>query len=245
MVFVGLISYSLYLWHWPLLVFARYYTLQPPGPLMTAAVVAAAFGLATASWWFVERPFRRRVVFARRGPLFAAAAAAMLASGVFGAAVVLAHGLPQRLPPTAVALAAGAEDHNPYRDRCFAMTTQDLQAGRACRIGAQDGRAPTLAVWGDSHADALMSAFDDLARRDGVAALDITHASCPPLLGVEVHEHEDNLCPPLNAAALALIERYDIHKVVLAGRWAGYAEGRALPRRRAAGGPAHRRFARA
>ena len=224
-VFVGLISYSLYLWHWPLLVFARYYTLQPPGPLIRAAVVAAAFGLATTSWWFVERPFRHRRILRRRGPLFGAATAATLASGAFAATVVLAHGLPQRLPARAQALAAGAEDHNPYRDRCFALTAADLRAGRACRIGVQDSRAPTLMVWGDSHADALMSAFDDLARSHGVAALDVSHGSCPPLLGVEVHEHEDNLCPPLNAAALALIEHYDIRKVVLAARWAGYAEG--------------------
>ena len=102
---------------------------------------------------------------------------------------------------------------------------RDLDAGRFCRIGVE-GRTPTLMVWGDSHADALMAAFDAQARTHGIAGIDATHGSCPPLLGVEVHEREDNLCPALADAALALIERYDIRKVVLAGRWAGYAEGR-------------------
>ncbi len=225
LVLLGLISYSLYLWHWPLLVFTRYYMLEEPGPWIRAAVLVLAFAVATASWWFVERPFRTRRLLAGRPALFVASAAAVVAACFGGAAVALARGVPQRLTPAAVALAAGADDHNAYRDRCFALTPADLDAGRFCRIGARTSGRPTLAVWGDSHADAMMSAFDALAKAHGVSGVDITHGSCPPLLGVEVHEHEDNLCPPLNAAALALIERYDIRTVVLAGRWAGYAEG--------------------
>ncbi len=224
-VFVGLISYSLYLWHWPLLVFARYYGLGELGLAARIVVVACAIGAATASWWFVERPFRTRRLLTRRPALFGACAVAGLAVCVCGGAVALAQGFPGRLAPAAAQLASGADDHNPYRDHCFALTAQDLDAGRFCRIGAPAGR-PTLMVWGDSHADAVMSAFDAAARAHGIAGVEATHGSCPPLLGVEVHEREDNLCPPLADAALALIERYDIRKVVLAGRWAGYAEGR-------------------
>ena len=186
-------------------------------------MVGLALALATASWWFVERPFRTRRLFSTRPALFRACAAAGVAVAVGGGAVALAKGLPQRLSPRIDALAAGADDHNPYRDRCFALTAEDLHAGRFCRIGV-DGQ-PTLMVWGDSHADAVMAAFDAEAKAHGIAGIDVTHGSCPPLLGVEVHEREDNLCPPLSAAALDVIERYDIRKVVLAGRWGGYAEG--------------------
>ncbi len=226
MVFVGLISYSLYLWHWPLLVFARYYSPEEPAPWLRAVVVAIAVGAATASWWFVERPFRTRRLLALRPALFGACAAAGAAFCVCGSAVALARGLPQRLTPRAELLAEGADDHNAYRDHCFSLTAKDLAAGRFCRIGVDDGRKPTLMVWGDSHADAVMSVLDADAKAHGIAGIDATHGSCPPLLGVEVHEREDNLCPPLAAAAVALIERYDIRKVVIAARWAGYAEGR-------------------
>ena len=173
----------------------------------------------------MERPVRRRIWLARRPTLFTACAASGLVACALGGAVALAGGLPQRLPPKVRMLAAGSQDHNAYRDHCFALTPADLDAGRYCRIGAKNV-APTLAVWGDSHADAVMSAFDALAKAHGVAGVDLTHGSCPPLLGVEVHEHEDNGCPPLNAAALAVVERLDIRTVVLAARWAGYAEGR-------------------
>ena len=226
MVALGLISYSLYLWHWPLLVFARYYSLSEPGPWTRALVVALAVALATASWWGVERPFRTKRVLARRTPLFAACAGAGAVAGLSGAVLALTHGLPQRLSPQARQYAEGAGDHNAYRDQCFRLTARQMEAGQFCRIGVWDGRAPTLMVWGDSHADAIMSAFDAAARAHGVAAIAATHASCPPMLDIEVHEHEDNGCPPVNAAAMDLIERYDIRRVVIAGRWSGYAEGR-------------------
>jgi peptidoglycan/LPS O-acetylase OafA/YrhL len=226
MVALGLVSYSLYLWHWPLLVLFGYYSLNPPGPLERALVVLLSLTIAAASWRWVERPFRTRTRLASRPALFAGAALASGVAGLFGASLVLAHGLPGRLSPQARQYAAGVEDHNPYRDRCFALTARQMEGGDVCRIGVPDGRRPTLIVWGDSHADAMMSAFDRDARLHGIAAIDATHGSCPPLLGVEVHEHEDNGCPALNAAALDLIERDDIRRVVLAARWGGYAEGR-------------------
>ncbi len=225
LVFLGLISYSLYLWHWPLLVFARYYGLGELGLASRIVIVGLALAVATVSWWFVERPFRSRRLLAHRPALFGACAAAGLAVCIYGSVIALSKGAPQRLAPATALLAAGAGDHNAYRDSCFALTARDLDADRFCRIGMNDGRAPTLAVWGDSHADAVMAAFDAGARAHGIAGVDITHGSCPPLLGVEVHEREDNLCPPLADAAMALIERYDIRKIVLAARWAGYAEG--------------------
>jgi peptidoglycan/LPS O-acetylase OafA/YrhL len=226
MVALGLISYSLYLWHWPLLVFARYYSLGEPAPWLKALVVVASILAATASWRWVERPFRTKRLLASRPALFGAAAVSGALAGLFGVTVVLAHGLPQRLSPQARQYAAGADDHNAYRDHCFSLTAPQMEAGGYCRIGASDGRKPTLMIWGDSHADALMSAFDAQARTHGIAGIDATHGSCPPILGVEVHEHEDNGCPPVNAAAMDLIERYDIPTVVIAGRWSGYAEGR-------------------
>ena len=222
---LGLISYSLYLWHWPLLVFARYYSFGRPGLALEASAVLAAVLIACASWAFVERPFRQRVWLASRPTLLAGCTASALALCGLGGAVALADGLPQRFTPAVRAMAAGADDHNAQRDHCFSLTAADLNAGRYCRIGTA-GPTPTLAVWGDSHADALMSGFDALAQAHGVAGVALTHGSCPPLLGVEVHEREENGCPPLNASALGVIERLDIRKVVLAARWAGYAEGR-------------------
>ena len=70
----GLISYSLYLWHWPVLVFYRLYAITPVSQMETAMLMVAMTAAAWASWKFVEAPFRTRNVLARQRPLFAAGA---------------------------------------------------------------------------------------------------------------------------------------------------------------------------
>jgi peptidoglycan/LPS O-acetylase OafA/YrhL len=62
---IGLISYSLYLWHWPILVFARQWSIVEPGPWAIIACIALSFLAAWASWRFVEKPFRTRGLFSR------------------------------------------------------------------------------------------------------------------------------------------------------------------------------------
>ena len=75
-VFVGLISYSLYLWHWPLLVFAQYISIGKPDWRLRVALLVLSAILATLSWKFVETPFRKRLLCPRRPQLFAFASLA-------------------------------------------------------------------------------------------------------------------------------------------------------------------------
>ena len=68
LVFIGLISYSLYLWHWPVLLFSKYWALDPIPPTQRMLLLLASFVLAWLSWRFVETPFRKRLVLTSRGP---------------------------------------------------------------------------------------------------------------------------------------------------------------------------------
>jgi len=70
-VFVGLISYSLYLWHWPVLVFAEYWTIERLPLVHRVLLLLGSIGLAALSWKFVETPFRQRTVFKTRPQVFA------------------------------------------------------------------------------------------------------------------------------------------------------------------------------
>lgn len=76
--FVGLISYSLYLWHWPLLVFARYWNIHELSSAQAASIVTASFVLAAFSWAYVEQPFRHKQTLISRQLLFAGAATAVV-----------------------------------------------------------------------------------------------------------------------------------------------------------------------
>ena len=95
-VFVGLISYPLYLWHWPLISYAHVIRMgKPPTLLMATALVAASFLLAWATYRFVEHPIRFGAHRHRRTQIIAACVAAL---GGFGLAIWINSGFPERFP---------------------------------------------------------------------------------------------------------------------------------------------------
>lgn len=154
-VFVGLISYSLYLWHWPVIVFQRSdgFLGQFGGPAITAGVTTAlSFALAVLTWRFVEQPFRSARF---SGPKVIPPALAA-AAGVAAVALVAvgSGGLPQRLPPPA-RLAASVLTYDPlaqYRTgQCMisqGFSISDFKDG--CM--AKSDRRPNYLLVGDSHA---------------------------------------------------------------------------------------------
>jgi peptidoglycan/LPS O-acetylase OafA/YrhL len=226
LVAIGLISYSLYLWHFPLLVYARQLALRELTSVETALVIGVAFGLSTLSWRVVEQPFRGRRVLAGRPLLFAASALALGSAAAFGFAAHLGGGWPGRLDTSVVALAAGADDRTPDPWRCGYRSAEDVREGRLCRIGAPDAE-PSFLVWGDSHADALFETIEAVAAERGVAGLFATRPGCPALLDVvQARTGYRTPCRRFGEATLALIEsRPDLERVLLISRWAIYAHG--------------------
>ncbi len=89
LVAIGLVSYSAYLWHQPLLAFIRIGFAEPPGAEVMLAAVAATFLLAGFTWRFVETPFRRTMP--RRAVLSSTALTAAVLSMV-GAAAIFTRG---------------------------------------------------------------------------------------------------------------------------------------------------------
>ncbi len=220
-VFVGLISYSLYLWHWPVLVFGRMVLNGEPGGWQNWALMAVSAALAALSWRFVERPIRRGVRLGWR-PFFAGAAGAMGLTLACGVAVASANGVPERWQPEIRSILAAERSHEPRMDACFGRSAADVNAGRLCRIGSAAAKTPTFLLWGDSHADALLPAIQQVAGRRGRAGLFAGSASCAPLLGVARSDVVD--CKPFNDAVVKLALEPGITEVILDARWAKEAD---------------------
>ena len=155
-VVVGLISYSLYLWHWPLIVFQR-----TDGVLLTRAaglpsklaLIVIAMYLAWLSWRFIERPFRSRAREWSRVAVFGTAAAAMTASVALCALVLFEGGAPFRFPERVVAIAAylGYDPSDAFRSgRCYLATNRQRLDRDTC-LTLNPKRSNHLLV-GDSHA---------------------------------------------------------------------------------------------
>jgi len=174
--FIGRISYSCYLWHWPLLALVHIiYGGSPPAAALLCAV-AASFAAAAISCFAVEQPLRKSD--SAPAPLlmrYAVLAAAMLLAG---AALWLSHGIPQRLPElAAIESPAQALEADP----CLAgMSREQPDLTSRC----YDAAAPTIvALWGDSHAAALAPALRTAAAAQGYGFSEMAKASCPPLRG--------------------------------------------------------------
>jgi peptidoglycan/LPS O-acetylase OafA/YrhL len=224
LVFVGLISYSLYLWHWPIHVFSKYVSVASQGASESAALIALSFCLAVLSWRYVERPFRRRDVFSRR-QIFCIGGAAMAATLLVSGALFAFHGLPQRFSPEVRRIFSEADDVEPRRHGCFNLSPDAVRAGRACLVGDTHASGATFILWGDSHADAILPAVDAAAARVGRKGLFIAHGRCPPILHLSLTDEPTQRCAQLNDAALKLAEQKQISEVVLVARWAYYDQG--------------------
>lgn len=228
LVATGLISYSLYLWHWPLIVFAKYPWSAAPTMFPKAAAYAAGLAsivIAALSYRYVETPYRR----ARVGDGIALLAAAC-ASGlvcVAGVGIRQSRGVPSRLPAEVVAYADGIADFQPRRGETIQLPVADIRAGRLPRIGVRDSSAPpAFVLWGDSHADSLVPVFDALAAERGLWGIVVTRSATPPVIGLSFpNDPGDNRADELIAATKAVMSRR-IPVAVLAAHWTAYLEPR-------------------
>jgi len=223
-VFVGLISYSLYLWHWPIHVYSIYVSQAATGWAWTPALIVLSFCLAILSWRFVEQPFRRRHVFSQRA-IFRYGGSVTAATLAVSALLFAVHGLPQRFPAEVQRILAGADDIEPRRHACFNRSAEDVEQGGICSIGDARARTATFILWGDSHGDALLPAVDAAAQRAHRKGLFVAHGRCPPLLHLSLTDEPTGRCAQLNDATYKLAMRKEINEVILVARWAYYDQG--------------------
>jgi peptidoglycan/LPS O-acetylase OafA/YrhL len=181
MVYIGLISYPLYLWHWPVLAAIRIVRLgEEPPPLMKLIAVLVAFGLADITYRFIEPKIRYRPGRAKTAAAFAAVALV----GLIGAGIYLAAGVPSRFSAGVqiVTRDLRSESEIAYRSRSCFLTSGTNFADSCDDVGPAD--APRVVLWGDSHAAHLYPGLRALQQAEGGFRLSqYTIAACPPLFG--------------------------------------------------------------
>jgi peptidoglycan/LPS O-acetylase OafA/YrhL len=216
-VFVGLISYSLYLWHWPIIAFYKAHhgvAISKPEMLLLGIASIAA---ATLSWRYIERPFRQRTIFPRRRAVFSAAAVA--SSCAIGLAVLLltTEGLGNRYPASVRRLAAFKyKPDGPMRSgHCFVTNGlfQKPVVDEDC-LRLDPGRRNILLV-GDSYAAhhwaGLTAVFPE------INFLQATASVCKPILGGGGAPRCRSV---IDAAFLEFVPNHKLDGVILAGAWA-------------------------
>jgi peptidoglycan/LPS O-acetylase OafA/YrhL len=217
-VFIGLISYSLYLWHWPIIAFSEYRLGHGLSGLETAAAIAASLIVATVSWRYVERPFRIKGLFTRRR-IFQGAATAMAGMVVLALIGVVSNGWPGRFPEEVARLERHANAYSPEREQCHRDEDKIIAMEESCVYGA--ATAPSFAVWGDSHAIELSYALGEVAAKHQKSVMQFTYSSCPPSLGLEVGPRPN--CREYNDTVVAfLAQDHEITTVFLIAAYAAH-----------------------
>lgn len=220
-VFVGLISYSFYLWHWPVLVFGKYWWLRPTSPwYFRLGLLLVAFVLSVISWRFVEIPFRLEKTAGTRNGIFRFAAGMTLLSLALGAGLVVSRGLPARLPESVAKNAATALDGFTAKD--YDLTSDDIRADLLIRFGDQSrDNFPTLLLWGDSHAQHAIAALEVYCLERGIAGVAATRGAKPPVTDAVFHTGYE-ADPEFAAEVMKYVKRTRITQVILAARWCWY-----------------------
>jgi peptidoglycan/LPS O-acetylase OafA/YrhL len=176
-VVIGKISYSLYLWHWPILSFAHMlYGEQLSTHILTTAVGSMLI-LSALSWSLVENNLKARmgaqqerkicVLLLCVGPLLI----------MMSTVIIYLDGVATRIPPDVYRYEAAQASHGFHHQ----ATTDDIRNSNLPKFGSLDGKKRCL-VWGDSHAMHLMPVLDAACDRLNILCIQATHASTPPLL---------------------------------------------------------------
>jgi len=214
-VFLGLISYSAYLWHQPIFAFARIRLLDEPSVSMMLVLSVVSIGLAYLSWKWVEVPFRNKHMIGR-GSIFAFSAFVGGVLIIFSFWGYKTGGFPNRLSEDIIAITEWSSSRNPRVHECQGGSNNIIPNDETCVYGNTDN--VELAIWGDSHASALAYVLgDQLGARDS-GLREISFSACPPVVGLKREGVRG--CMTHNDETLEyLLQSKQIRTVILHARW--------------------------
>ena len=222
LVWIGLISYPLYLWHWPLLAFAHMNMVEMPLQGERLIAVLLSFILAWVSSRFVETPIRYSKNLSVTAWMLLAVS---LIVGGGGAIIYVLQGVPGRFPdgesgfPTQIMAmmdpAFGGDVHAEWRHhKCFLGKSDSADMfANSCL----ESRKPLVFLWGDSHAAALYPGFRELQRSLDFGLVQRTASVCPPTVNWD--NPQNGFCREINEKTLDLLEKVQPNILLIEAQW--------------------------
>ncbi|MDB9973486.1 acyltransferase [Gammaproteobacteria bacterium] len=217
---IGLVSYSTYLWHQPLLAFGRHGTLDNLSDFVIISVCIASIFFGWFSWRYVEKPFRQKNVLNRKS-IFSFSIIGICLFSAIGLSIISFNGSMSRIPIE--------KFHSDYiditgkhltelqNDQCNISGVKSLPT--LCKVGNTDAK-PLLALIGDSHAYTLKGALEKLFKLNNSSFMQFTKNGCPPSINIIASEEKN--CRKYMDYVLTEIENSNINTVILAARWGFY-----------------------
>ncbi len=213
-VFFGKISYSLYLWHWPVIVYLQYRLPVETSLITTAGLFAACTLLAYITWRFVENPVRNKSFLSRRTLFIAAFLVSILFIGG-GLFISKEKGFPHRFPADVLEL------YKVSTGGIFPAASDKPEASQYSGMLGADMAVPSFLLWGDSHAESAAPGVDVAARKLGKRGYLVGYHSCVPSY-VDVAIAQD-ACNASNRSIVEWLRKHpEIKTVLLVGHWSNH-----------------------
>ncbi len=220
-VFIGKVSYSFYLIHWPVIAYADYWFRDEMPWTIRLCLMDAAFLLAVLSYYAVETPFRKGKILSLRRPLFVSALSFTVLLMAVGFLVHRGGGFRFRFDAQTLGYIPLERERT---DVASALRIEAVVRGQLFEFGTSESQVTCLA-WGDSHAMSLMPLLDDLCEENAIHGSSAMSSNTPPLLGFVTRKGfglGEN-CPQFNEAVVKWAIERKVRGVVMAAFWAQYA----------------------
>lgn len=220
-VWLGLISFPLYLWHWPILSFARIVEGEVPSRNIRIAAVALSIALAWLTYKLVERPLR----FGNYSKVKVAALVVLMGIvGYAGYNTYSRDGLKFRIINkinVGVSEALSYDVKKGFRGgECF-IDAVDENTNKFSSICAEiKSGIPSLLIWGDSHSASLYRGFESFAKSEKYALYQFNASGCPPILDFYISNRKE--CINSNKFVYKEIEILKPDTIILSAYWSMY-----------------------
>lgn len=226
MVWIGLVSFPLYLWHWPLLSFARIVEGGTPSNAIRVTAVLAAITLAWLTYWLVEKPVRSGN---HSNTKTIALVVLMVVAGSAGYNAFERDGLSFRAFQKQFDVYTKSMVRSSREKECFESPDTDYSNKLLfCNLGDKSN-PPKAFAYGDSHSFSLLPALENFASSKNSNILFSGTSACPPLLGIQLMQNESDMakhnCQKFNERVFEYVQKSHIGSVILIGRWTYYTGG--------------------
>ncbi len=218
LVLIGKLSYSIYLFHWPVIVFSQYYLDRTLNSTETGIVFFSVFVMSYLSFKFVEKPMRQRTFQIVPSETIVASIIISVIIAITVYPATRNGGYSDRLPPESVRFSTARNDWSADQFACVDRTPEKIITGDVCQFN-MESRGPSVLLWGDSHATVLLPLLQKIALEDRFKLVFVGTNGCPPLMDVET---EKGYCKDTNSAVANMIKERQFDVVAIAANWQSY-----------------------
>jgi hypothetical protein len=219
---VGLISYSAYLWHQPILAFTRHRLLDKPADLLLIMLCLSSLVMAYFSWRWVEKPFRDKAKVSQMR-IFILSSCLIIFFITLGLSMHFNKGFPQRFSKE-IKLLDQMESNNLIQRKDGTCNLYEGNFIMSNCIYGDSSATPTVALLGDSHAASITDQLSEQLERLGISFIQYTKNGCIPSFYIEGSYEGHKNCPKFNESLIDNLRQSNTTSVIIFNRLSWYFE---------------------